>query len=175
MRPRSRSPAPLPRRRLAVAALAWAGGAWLGPALAAAAAKGERVRWPEVQLLDGQAVPEPALRHQAAVVVFFATTCPFCVRHNVHVQKLVQASAGLPLQVLGVSMDRSADPVRRYLARHGYSFNVTMDERALHDALSPRRVMPLTCVLDRTGRLQEVIPGEMTEDDVLGLARWARA
>jgi len=36
-------------------------------------------------------------------------------------------------------------------------------------------VTPLTCVLDRQGRLREVIPGEMFADDVMGLARWARA
>jgi hypothetical protein len=32
----------------------------------------------------------------------------------------------------------------------------------------------MTCVLDRGGRLREVIPGEMAEADVLDLARWAR-
>jgi hypothetical protein len=38
---------------------------------------------------------------------------------------------------------------------------------------TPRRVIPMTCVLDRSGTLRELIPGEMTESDVLGLARWA--
>jgi hypothetical protein len=35
--------------------------------------------------------------------------------------------------------------------------------------LSPRRVIPLTCVLDRDGRLREVIPGEMFEEDLLAM------
>ncbi|MDO9284364.1 MAG: TlpA disulfide reductase family protein, partial [Aquabacterium sp.] len=138
-------------------------------------AQGDRVRWPEVRLLDGRLLAAPALRGQAAVLVFFSTTCPFCLRHNQHVQKLVAASAGLPLQVLGVALERSADEVRQYLARRGLAFDVTLDERALRSVLSPRRVIPLTCVLDRDGRLREVIPGEMFEDDVLGLTRWARA
>lgn len=38
-----------------------------------------------------------------------------------------------------------------------------------------RKVIPLTCVVDRAGRLREVIPGEMFEEDVLDLAKWARA
>lgn len=175
------------RRRWTRAALALACGGWAPAALSQATppaspaatgsppAQGDLVRWPEVRLLDGRLLSAPAQRRQAAVLVFFSTSCPFCLRHNQHVQKLVAASTGLPLQVLGVALDRSADEVRQYLARRGLGFDVTLDERALRAVLSPRRVIPLTCVLDREGRLREVIPGEMFEDDVLGLARWARA
>lgn len=177
-----RAPGPVAgaRRRWVRAALALAssGAAWQVLAQAGTAAApppGDLVRWPEVRLLDGRRLAAPAQRGQAAVLVFFSTTCPFCLRHNQHVQKLATASAGLPLQVLGVALDRSADEVRQYLARRGLAFDVTLDERALRSVLSPRRVIPLTCVLDREGRLREVIPGEMVEDDVLGLARWARA
>lgn len=168
------------RRRWARAALALAcgGTAWQALAQAGAGAaptKGDLVRWPEVRLLDGRPLAAPAQHGQAAVLVFFSTTCPFCMRHNQHVQKLVAASAGLPLQVLGVALDRRADDVRQYLARRGLAFDVTLDEQALRSVLSPRRVIPLTCVLDREGRLREVIPGEMFEDDVLGLLKWTRA
>jgi hypothetical protein len=45
----------------------------------------------------------------------------------------------------------------------------------LHAALSERRVTPLTCVVEQAGVLREVIPGEMFEQDVLDLAKWARA
>ncbi len=171
------------RRRLASAAaagLALAGGGLLALGAAAparaAVAVGEPVRWPEtITLLDGSTLAAERLRHQAVLVVFFSTTCPFCTRHNPHVQKLLAASADLPLRVIGAAQDKSADAVRAYVQRHGYSFDVTMDARALHEALSPRKVIPLTCVVDRGGRLREVIPGEMFEDDVLELAKWARA
>ncbi len=169
------------RRRWGQRALALTAGGWLGVGLASAVAKevvvatGERVAWPELRLLDGRVLAAPALRQRATVLVFFSTTCPFCKRHNQHVQKLASASAsaGLALQVLGVAQDRSADDVRRYLAQQGLRFDVTLDEQPLRATLSPRRVIPLTCVLDREGRLRELIPGEMFEEDVLGLARWA--
>jgi hypothetical protein len=45
----------------------------------------------------------------------------------------------------------------------------------MRQALSLRRSVPLTCAVDRKGVLRELIPGEMFEDDVLGLAKWARA
>lgn len=170
------SPSDAGRRQWTLGALALACGGFAPSASAqavAAPAKGDLVAWPEVHLLDGRRLPAPALRGQATVLVFFSTSCPYCMRHNQHVQKLLAASAGLPLQVLGVAQDSSADGVRRYLEQRGLRFDVTLDERPLHAVLSPRRIIPLTCVLDREGRLREVIPGEMFEDDVMGLARWA--
>ncbi len=141
----------------------------------AAPALGEPVRWPAVTLLDGRIFAAEQWGAAATLVVFFSTTCPFCQRHNRHVEKLVRSTRGQPLQVIGVAQDRSEAAVRDYLSRQGYSFAVTLDERALHQALSPRKVIPLTCVVDRSGRLREVIPGEMFEEDVMELARWARA
>ena len=166
------------RRSSLCAGVAWVAGAVAGlaPALGLAqAAAGAPVVWPRVRLLDGRPLPAPALQHKAAVIVFFATTCAYCGRHNQHVQRLLQASAGLPLQVLGVAHDRQADAVQRHMAAQGWTFDVSLDERPLHAVLSERRITPLTCVLDRQGRLREVIPGEMFADDVMGLARWARA
>jgi len=145
-----------------------------GPAL------GDAVRWPGVRLLDqrsGQAgarIEAAHLRDTAWVLVFFATDCPYCRRHNHHVQKLLQASQGQPLQVLGVALDHDPQIVRAYLQQQGFSFPVTMDAAPLRAAVTQRQGVPLTVVVDRRGRLREVIPGEMFEEDVLGLAHWAQ-
>lgn len=150
------------------AALPWA-------AAAAPARNGEPVVWPEVALLDGHRLAPATLASQAALVVFFSTTCPFCTRHNAHLAKLLREHPGLPLRVLGVARDRDPEVVRRYLAAQRLPIDVTLEAAPLHAALSERRVIPLTCVVDRSGRLREVIPGEMFEEDVMALARWAQA
>ena len=160
---------------------------WAGlPAPASAAATGEQgatppapvigdlVRWPSLHLLDGRPYDPPTAGRLASVVVFFSTTCPFCARHNEHVQKLMVAARGLPLRVLGVAHDTKVEHVRTYLGRRGLGFAVSMDQLALHAALSPMKGIPLTCVVDRQQHLREVIRGEMFEDDVLGLVKWAR-
>lgn len=136
---------------------------------------GERVNWPMVQLLDGRRLDPPRAGQEATVLVFFDTTCPFCARHNVHVQKLFETTRGQPLRVLGVAHDTGADRVHTYRQRRGLSFDMSLDQEPLHAALSRRRGIPLTCVVDRQQRLRAVIRGEMAEDDVLELARWARA
>lgn len=137
-------------------------------------ALGEPVAWPTVTLLDGRRLTGDDLQGRATVVVLFATTCPFCRRHNQRIEKLVQATRGAALRVVAAAQDGSPEPVRRYLEAQGLSFTVTLDEAPLRRTLTPRRVIPLTAVIDRHGRLREVIPGEMAEDDVLELARWAQ-
>lgn len=163
---------PLNRRQLLLAGsagllandIAWADG---GPAL-----PGQPVAWPaEVPLLDGRAWAPVA--GQAQIVVIWSTTCPFCRRHNAHVEKLHRALAGRPGAVLGVARDRDPAAVRRYMAANGYSFPVTLAWRPFAAALSTRNIIPLTVTVARDGRLKEVIPGEMFEEDVLELARLA--
>jgi thiol-disulfide isomerase/thioredoxin len=163
-------------KRRSCLALAVGGAGWLtlGPARAAPAAKGEPVNWPAtLRLLDGSMLDAGMLRGTATVVVFFSTTCPYCERHNQHLQALSKSAAGL--RVMGAAHERDAERVRRHQAARGQTFAVTLDHQPLHEALSLRRVTPLTCVVDAQGRLREVIPGEMTLDDVMELARWARA
>lgn len=171
----ARQPARFLSRRGALACgLAALGGLAATPAASALPARpGEPVRWPRMALLDQGVLDMRALQGRAAVVVFFMTTCPFCQRHNRHVQRLAASVPAERLLVLGAALERDPEPVRRYMARHGHSFPVTLDDGRLRDALSERRMVPLTCVIDRAGRLREVIPGEMSEADVLGLARWA--
>lgn len=153
------------RRQLLIAAGALA----TAPALRAApAAPGEPVRWPAVTLLDG--TPWQATPGQPQVLVFWSLTCPFCQRHNVHVEKLYRAAiAQHGPGVLSAVRERDAAAVRRHMAQRGWSFPVTLDGEALGAALGARRVVPLTVVVDARGRLKQSIPGEMFEEDVMEL------
>jgi thiol-disulfide isomerase/thioredoxin len=135
-------------------------------------ALGERVEWPAIRLLGGVEAEHPAPGGAATIVVFFATTCPFCARHNDHVQKLLERSRGLPLRVLAVAHDRQEAYVRSYLQRRGLGFDVSLDHVPMRAALTPLKGIPVTCAIDRQQRLREVIRGEMFEADVLGLAKW---
>ncbi|MBX3605086.1 MAG: TlpA family protein disulfide reductase [Piscinibacter sp.] len=135
---------------------------------AAPAAPGEAVQWPAVTLLDGSPWAPEAGRPQ--VVVFWSLTCPFCQRHNVHVEKLYQAArGGRGPAVLGVVREREPEAVRRHMAARGWHFPVSLDSPALAAALTGRRVVPLTVVVDARGRLKQAIPGEMFEEDVMEL------
>ena len=134
------------------------------------AAVAPAIEWPWIPLLDGSTLSPSSWQGLPAVVVFWATYCPYCQRHNAHVDRLYRATEGQPLRVLGVALDSPADAVRRYMAVNGYRFPVTLDDGTLRQRFTARRVIPMTCVLDRQGRLLQALAGEMSEDDVLGLA-----
>ncbi len=161
-------------------ALALAASPWLlaSPAGAAPAEPGQPVVWPAVPLLAGGSI-EPGHWHQrAAVVVFFSTTCPFCRRHNQHLEKLHRAASALPgrpLQVLAVAREADATLVQRYAQGQGYSFPITLAHAPLAAALSERRVVPLTAVVERSGRLKQVLAGEMFEEDLMELLQLVKA
>ena len=158
-----------PSRRgwLALSAAAALGMTWPGTVTAAPARIGDAVSWPQVTLLDGRRWSAAQAEGKTVIVVFWSTTCPFCLRHNAHIEKLRRAAAGRPLEILTVARDKDAAAVRSYLDRHGYGFAVTLEQAPMSAALSTRRVIPLTAVVDPAGRLRQLIPGEMFEDDVM--------
>ncbi|MEI7444875.1 MAG: TlpA disulfide reductase family protein [Burkholderiales bacterium] len=158
------------RRRLVVAAGAWA----VAPGAARALERGQPVDWPTLKMIDGSTLAPEAWVDRAAVIVFWATWCPFCTRHNPHLDTLSRAVAGRPMRVVGASLDRDPDLVRRHVREHGLGFPMTMDAQALRTRFGlTRRVTPTTVVVDRRGRFVQAIPGEMFEEDVMELARWA--
>jgi thiol-disulfide isomerase/thioredoxin len=175
--PRASPPPQTDRRRWLGGAAALAAGACVtgGIGLPALAQTGGPVAWPAIDLLDGPRLEPSAWQDTAAVLVFWATHCPFCRRHNAHLEKLHRAVAGRPLRVIAASLDRDPGVVRRYLQTQGYTFPVTMQGESLRPLFTARRVIPLTVTIDRRGRVSTPIPGEMFEEDVLDLARLADA
>ena len=166
------------KRRHALLLPLAAGGraAWAAPSVPSApAAPGQRVAWPEVALLDGGRFGPDQAAGRAVVVVFWSITCPFCRRHNPHVEKLHRAARaqGKALSVITAARDGDAAQVRRHAEAQGYTFPITLEAAPLAAALSPRRLVPLTVTVDRRGLLKQVIPGEMFEEDVMELLELA--
>jgi peroxiredoxin len=159
-----------------------AGGALLGLLAGGKAVAGNApaapapLAWPTVELLDGGRFGAEQARGHDVVLVFWSTTCPFCRRHNQHVEKLHRAAKaqGSALRVLGVARDRDPEVVRRYAQAQGYTFPITMAAAPLMELVGARRVIPLTAVVDKTGRLRQAIPGEMFEEDVMELLEGPR-
>ena len=131
------------------------------------------IDWPPIQLLDGTVMSPQSWQGQAAVVVVWETFCPFCKRQNAHIDKLFRATLRQRLRVLSVALDTDEGKVRRYMTANNFSFPVALDGGLLRQRLTQRRVIPMTCVLDRQGRLIQAIPGEMFEEDVMEFARLA--
>ncbi len=161
------------RRRVLVAAgcaLASAPGV---PALAAAAAKGEVVDFPPLLLLDGSRIEPGDWKGHAGVIVFWSTDCAYCKRHNARLEKLYQTmrKRGSDLRIVGLASDTDAQLVRDHLATNGWHFPVALATPEIRSKLTDRRIVPMTILIDRQGRLQLAIPGEMSDDDLQTIGR----
>lgn len=164
------STAPDRHRRVLLQALAGAG--LVVGRSARALQRGDALVPPPLPLLDGRWLRPEDWAGQAWVLSFFTLDCPYCQRHNARLDALARRMGGHGLQVLGVTQD-DADAVRSHLRRHGLGFDTTAQGAALRSLVTARRVVPFTAVVDAAGLVRELIPGEMSDDDVQGLARWA--
>lgn len=140
---------------------------------ARAAEIGDRVVWSDVTLYDGRVLRAADLRGKAVVVEFWATWCPFCARQNPYIQKLHAEHGGKGLIVLTYSIDGDPDLVRKYMTERKYTYNVAMSSSQSQGWFGRRKGLPELYVVDKTGRIVFKELGEMFEEDVTGLARFA--
>ncbi len=127
------------------------------------------IDWSTLHLLDDKSDGPAHWAGLPVVVVFWATWCPFCKRHNVGVEKLYQHSRGQAFRVLGVTDETDRDKIENYVLANQIHFPIAMAPTAFRKQFTTRRVVPLTCLLGADHRLLQAVPGEMAQDDVMSL------
>jgi thiol-disulfide isomerase/thioredoxin len=137
------------------------------------AASPPAVHWTDLQLVDGSTLKAADLVGKTVVVEFWASWCPFCARQNPHIQKLHEAQRGKGLVVLTFTIDKSEDVALQYLKRHGYTFAAARSTPQIEAWFGGRRALPELYVVDPTGRIVFREGGEMFEEDIAALARFA--
>ena len=139
--------------------------AWALPGAATAP-----IDWSAMRLLDDKGDGPAHWSGLPVVVVFWATWCPYCKRHNAHVEKLYQYSQGQGLRVLGVTDETDRDKIANSVLAQQIHFPIGMAPTAFRAQFTSRRVVPLTCVVGADGRVLQSLPGEMALEDVMSLA-----
>jgi len=140
---------------------------------AKAADSGRRIRWSDVVLHDGRVLRASELTGRTVVIEFWATWCPFCKKQNPYLQALHAKHGGEALKVLTFSIDRTPDLVAAYMKEHGYTFAVAMAGPQSAQWFPDRKGLPVVYVVDPAGRIVFHEAGELFEEDILGLARFA--
>jgi thiol-disulfide isomerase/thioredoxin len=130
---------------------------------------------PQTLLFDGSTLTPEAWSERGLVVVFWASYCPFCARHNAKLaEQLTRFGAQAPI-VLALSIDRDSAAARRYAQAYPYPFRFSLDSAAWRSALGVKATLPTTVAIRRSGRVGRPIPGEMFEEDLAELLQWAAA
>jgi len=136
--------------------------------------KGDSITLPDITLLDGSVMPGATLKNKPVLLSFWASWCPFCGRQNPYIQKLHEQVKDADMQVITVSIDKDLKAASDYMAKHKYTFTAAKFTPALKAVFGEIKIIPLVYVIDKNGIVQEAIPGEMFEEDVLDLRKYAK-
>ncbi|MFN7986769.1 MAG: TlpA disulfide reductase family protein [Thermoanaerobaculia bacterium] len=167
-----------PGRALAPIAIAAIAAALLVPA-AKAAEPAAKIGAPAPALgmadLDGAKLDLAALRGKVVVVDFWATWCAPCRSQAPRWVALQEKYRRDGLEVIGVSLDESAEPVRAFRKEFRLNYRVGLGDAKVAERWGGVLGLPVAFVIDRKGRLAARHEGEddlsAVEKDVVRLLR----
>ncbi len=115
----------------------------------------------ERSALDGTPIRMADWRGKVVLINFWATWCAPCLIEMPRFSDWQRQYAGQGLQVLGISMDDSVEPVKRLLNQRGVSYPVIMGDTKLARLFGGVTGLPSSFVIDRTGRIVARYRGEV--------------
>ena len=150
--------------RLGVAALAAVAAITVAPT-ARSLTNGEPAPTCSVPLLDGgRTINLADYRGQVVYLDFWASWCAPCRESFPFMNELQRELAGKGLQILAVSVDKTAEDARRFLARYPAQFTVALDAAAACPAAFQLQGMPSSYIIDKGGAVRAVHVGFRNRD-----------
>ncbi|MDP4590831.1 MAG: TlpA family protein disulfide reductase [Burkholderiaceae bacterium] len=128
----------------------------------------------QVTTIDGHVITAQELKGKHVIIEVWATWCPFCHRQNQNLVELVKMTQGMPLQVIGLSIDKKQTDVVAYVEKNKINFPNAMMTPELSKAIGKRRGIPELYVIDPTGKVLQKDYGEMIDLDVFDLANYVK-
>jgi len=117
------------------------------------------------RLLDnGAAVDLADYRGQVVYLDFWASWCAPCRESFPFMNDLDREFRDQGLRIIAVSVDKSADDARRFLARYPPQFAIALDAAGACPAAYDLQGMPSSYLIDRTGRFRAVHAGFRSGD-----------
>jgi cytochrome c biogenesis protein CcmG, thiol:disulfide interchange protein DsbE len=103
--------------------------------------------------LNGTPLRLSSYRGRVVLLDFWATWCDPCREETPHFVELQQKYAGRGLQIIGVSMDDTSDPVRDFYRQFHMNYPVVMGDAKTGETYGGVLGLPIVFLLDRDGRI----------------------
>jgi peroxiredoxin len=102
-------------------------------------------------LIDGGQLQLSSYRGKVVLLDFWATWCVPCREETPHFVELQQKYGGQGLQIIGVSMDDSTDPVHTFYQQFHMNYPVVMGTADVGAAYGGVLGLPIAFIIDRDG------------------------
>ena len=104
--------------------------------------------------LNHHPVSLTAYRGKVILLNFWATWCAPCLTEMPRFVEWQQQYAAQGLQVIGISMDDEATPVRAFYQTHALNYPVVMGDEKLGGLYGGIFGLPVTFLIDRNGKIR---------------------
>lgn len=123
--------------------------------------------------LDGQQLTLSSYRGKVVLLDFWATWCVPCREEIPHFVELQEKYGGQGLQIIGVSMDDSVDPVRPFAEQFRINYPIVMGNAKIGEEYGGVLGLPIAFLLDRDGRIVKkhigATPADVFEKEITSL------
>jgi thiol-disulfide isomerase/thioredoxin len=110
--------------------------------------------------VDGRTVRLRDYRGKVVLINFWATWCPPCRAEMPDLVRLQREHASQGLQIIGITYPpERKDRVRRFARSLKVNYPIILGTRQIKARFSSEETLPLTVVIDRDGKVNEIISG----------------
>jgi len=105
-------------------------------------------------------------RGKVVLINFWATWCPPCRQEIPDLIKMQRQYRNKGLQIVGITYPPQKIPeVRRFARKLGMNYPVAIGTKASKARFTSTETLPVTVVIDRNGKVRDVIEGIMYSDE----------
>src|SRR6185369_7021187 len=116
--------------------------------------------------LNGRTVRLRAYRGKVVLVNFWATWCPPCRAEMPELVRLQREHAGEGLRIIGITYPpETKTRVRRFARSLKVNYPIILGTRQIKTRFSSDETLPLTVVIDRDGKVKEIISGILLSEE----------
>lgn len=115
--------------------------------------KGQQAPTWTLETVDGKSVNWEEFKGKVVLVDFWATWCPPCVRGVPDLIELQKAHGDKGLAIIGVSLDDSSTPVKKFLKDKSVNYTVVMGNEEITEKFGGIEAIPTAFLIDRLGKI----------------------
>ena len=116
--------------------------------------------------LNGRTVQLSTYRGKVVLINFWATWCPPCRVEMPDLIRLQREYASHGLQIIGITYPpENKNRVRRFARSLKVNYPIILGTREIRARFSSEEILPLTVVIDRDGKVNDIISGILLPEE----------